>query len=92
MNRARRDHEDQQPPMQVPVLRQITHTQFLVGEVLPSPDGGRVVNFVLPNGDALVFPLAAHAAKHLGEQLLAPSIEVAGPSDIPPRPNGNGRP
>jgi hypothetical protein len=91
VNRARREHDDAPQPVDIRVLRQIVHTQFVVPDVVSQPDGSRVITVVLPSGDALVFPLNADSSARIGQQLLAPSVQVASPADLPADQNG-GRP
>lgn len=69
-------------------LKQVTYVQFFLGEVVSQPDGSKVVPFIVPNGEVHVFPLSADAAQQLGAQLLAPSVAIPRPGDIPPAPPG----
>jgi hypothetical protein len=91
MNRARREHEDAPQPMQVPVMREVRHLVFMRNAVQALLDGFRSVTFILPDrAEAHIFQLDAEHAKKLGEELLAPSVEVARPGDVPPAPTNGG--
>lgn len=89
-NQSRKDHEAAPQPVQIPILKQILHPQFFLGGVQPTEDGGKAVSFLIPNGESLIFPLSPDAAKALGNALLAPSVEIARPGDVPSAPpNGS---
>jgi hypothetical protein len=62
----------------VQLCKQIRYTDFMLGEVMPEPDGGAAVNFVTPTGEVHSFPLNERARQELGKKLLAPSLAVAG--------------
>jgi hypothetical protein len=88
---ARRDAESaaargEQPPPQevnVPVLEQRTYMQLLFVKTAPLPDGGNAVQFLDAGGVLHVFPLNGEIAQALGQQLVAPSVQIAGADELP---------
>jgi hypothetical protein len=72
----------------VPVLEQRIYRGFVVPPVQTSPDGTKLVQFLTADGKLHAFACSEDAARELGQQLLAPSVQVASPGDIPP--NGSG--
>lgn len=78
--------ENQAPQVQLPVVRDIHFPSGFAWAVLRAEDGGRLLQFVTPNGDRLNFALDPEVAKQLGNQLTAPSIQVAGANELPPAP------
>jgi hypothetical protein len=75
-------------PTSVNILQQRTYTAFLLGPVESLPDGSKVATFLTPDGVAHLWPLNEQAAQQLGQQLLAPSVQVAGVDEMP-RTNGH---
>lgn len=77
-------------PVPVTVFQQRTYTEFLIGKVPAAPDGSKLLTFVTPDGVAHQWPLGDRQARDLGQQLLAPSVQVAAPSDVPRNGHGPG--
>jgi hypothetical protein len=84
---ARKAHEAN-GQQQIPVFKQTIYPQCVLN-VVSGQDGAKVLRFTVPNGEQHVFPLSADAATAVGQKLTAPSVEVAGPGDMPPPPPGS---
>lgn len=84
------DRQAAQAAQQVRVHKQITYPDFLIGQVRHGEDGSKVISFITPGGEMHLFPLAKEPAQQLGQELLSPSVEIAGAGDMPPPPvNGS---
>lgn len=81
--------EVQQQQLELPVHEQRMIQTFMVQDVLPLPEGGKQMSIFLPStGVMLSFPMNKEAAEKLGQQMLAPSVEIA--RSVPPHPEQNG--
>jgi hypothetical protein len=87
---AARGEEPPAQQAQVQVFEQRTYTAFLLAPVAVQPDGSKVLQFLTPDGKAHLWPIGEEQARGLGQQLLAPSVHVAGAGEMPPPTNGNG--
>jgi hypothetical protein len=56
---------------------------------MAADDGSRLVQLFASDGRLHQFPLGKDTAEALGRDLLAPSVEVAQPGQVPPT-NGKG--
>jgi hypothetical protein len=92
--RARRDRqaaEARGEQQTVQVVEQRSYATFIPLPVQAHPDGTKVVQFLTPNGTVHLWPLGEEKARELGQQLIAPSVQIAGADEMPPLGN-NGSP
>lgn len=68
--------------MEVPVTRQTVHSTFLMPDPMEMEKGGVQLNYLLPDGHLLSFPISEHQKTQLGRKLLAPRVKVT--DRIPP--------
>jgi hypothetical protein len=80
--------DEGQQQVNVPIVEQHTHLQLLFVSSVQLPDGGRAVQFLGANGVMHIFPLDGQTAQALGQQLVAPSVQIAGADEMPGR-NGH---
>jgi hypothetical protein len=86
--RGEQPQPDEGQQVNLPIVEQHTHLQLLFVSSVQLPDGGRAVQFLGANGVMHIFPLDGETARALGQQLVAPSVQIAGADEMPGR-NGH---